>query len=824
MSSPKQPRRLRRLLVRLTAIICVMAVVATTRQAFAQTTSWTVSTGSELAEALTTSFQNSVTNPSLVNTITLGSTITGSSQWIVNANVNIVGGGYTIDMNNADRAFFIAGGTVSMSNLTISNGLAAGGNGGLGGGGGGAGLGGAILVGSGSYFGGAPDGSSLTPLAATGISAPNVSLNGVLFLNNQAQGGSPTVGNPGNQFTSGGGGMGGNGASIGNPSGYGAGGGGGGGFGIQANGNGSPGEFTNVVAVTTLAAGSGGSSGGAGGANGGGGGAGGAASFLSDPGSGGGGGVGGAGGHYANDSPPNDGGNGGFGGGGGSAASGNYGGGGNGGFGGGGGSSSQNSAGSGGFGGGGGAGESTGGNGLGGFGAGDGLNPVAGGIFGVGGGGLGAGGAIFVMPSASLTVVGGSFSNNAVAGGTPVYDTGPNSIGNRGSAYGADLFLGANVTFSIAGGQSVLVNSLGGAGNLSDANVVGNASDPNAQGGVIKTGAGTLVLTGSSYYSGVTTIHSGTLALAAGAMEQGTTVVTVGQNAGDVATLVLGSSSNLTLGGFGGVGGTDAPIVIAQAAGSTGTIIIGDGAASSGADLGARVITGGSGTATLRFTQQFAAGSGSDPLYPFYTTLTGSLALVQEGIGTTSLQPLYGANTFAGAVTVNAGVLATTGSAAALAGVTEITVNSGGTLALGQSDGVNNLAGFTLAGGVLQTGTSLSETFGALAVTGSTSLIDFLGNAATLNFATLDLGGNLSIWNYSGATDFLEIATGTATGSLEQISFYSDAGTTFLGRGGFESTRLVPVPVPEPATIVLVATGLGGLIIHRLRRRMRQRC
>jgi autotransporter-associated beta strand protein len=350
--------------------------------------------------------------------------------------------------------------------------------------------------------------------------------------------------------------------------------------------------------------------------------------------------------------------------------------------------------------------------------------------------------------------------------------------------------------------------------------VAGNASDPNAQGGVIKTGAGTLVLTGSSYYSGVTTIHSGTLALAAGALEQGTTVVTVGQNAGDVATLVLGSSSNLTLGGFGGAGGTDAPIVIAQDAGSTGMIIIGDGAASSGADLGARVITGGSGTPTLRFTQQFAAGSASDPLYPFYTTLTGSLALVQEGIGTTSLQPLYGANTFAGAVTVNAGVLATTGSAAALAGVTEITVNSGGTLALGQSDGVNNLAGFTLAGGVLQTVTSLSETFGALAVTGSTSLIDFLGNAATLNFATLDLGGHLSIWNYSGATDFLAIATGTATGSLEQISFYSDAGTTFLGYGGFESTRIVPVAVPEPSTIAMALAGLaaGGMLRWRRKR------
>ena len=132
-----------------------------------------------------------------------------------------------------------------------------------------------------------------------------------------------------------------------------------------------------------------------------------------------------------------------------------------------------------------------------------------------------------------------------------------------------------------------------------------------AQGGLIKTGSGSLILTGSSFYAGATTIHSGTLALAAGASEQGTTVVTVGQNAGDVATLVLGSSSNLTLGGFNGAGGTDAPIVIAQDAGSIGTIIIGDGTGSSGADLGARVITGGSGTATLRFTQQFAADSAS---------------------------------------------------------------------------------------------------------------------------------------------------------------------------------------------------------------------
>jgi fibronectin-binding autotransporter adhesin len=423
------------------------------------------------------------------------------------------------------------------------------------------------------------------------------------------------------------------------------------------------------------------------------------------------------------------------------------------------------------------------------------------------------------MPSASLTVVGGSFSNNAVAGGTPVYDTGPNAIGNRGSAYGADLFLGANVTFSIAGGQSVSVNSLGGAGNLTDPNVANNANDPNAQGGIIKTGAGNLTLTGTSYYSGITTVNSGTLTLAAGANEQGTTVVTVGQNVGDVATLALLSSSVLHLGGFNGTSGTDAPVVIAQAAGSTGNVIIGSGPGTSGADIGARVFTGGAGNATVRFTQQYAAGSPSDLVYPFYTTLTGSLGIVQDGLGTTSLQPLHGVNTFAGPVTVNLGTLATTGTAAALAGATSIAVNAGGALLLGQTNGVNDSAAVTLSGGgELFTGTSLSETFGALNLTGGGwSIINFLGNSSTLNFSSLSIGGSLAILNYTGADDFLNIASGTATGSLSQIAFYSDSGSTLLGYGGFEGTRLVPVAVPEPSTWAMALAGLacGCWILRR---------
>lgn len=62
-------------------------------------------------------------------------TIIGPGQ----ENLTISGGG-------AVRPFFILQGEVSISDLTIANGLAQGGNGGSGGGGGGAGLGGGLLI------------------------------------------------------------------------------------------------------------------------------------------------------------------------------------------------------------------------------------------------------------------------------------------------------------------------------------------------------------------------------------------------------------------------------------------------------------------------------------------------------------------------------------------------------------------------------------------------------------------------------------------------------------------------------------------------------
>jgi len=198
----------------------------------AQQTSFTVSSAAELRSALAQAFNNNVSNPALLNTITLGGNISATSQMIVNANVHIVGANNTINMGGSDRAFFIAGGNVSISHLTIQNGLAQGGAG-FAAGGGGAGLGGAVFVGNGTYYGGADPVTGIAPLVAQGISVPNVTLNGVSFFNNNATGGDSPVGG---LIGGGGGGMGGDsGSSTGaaQTPGY-----GGGGFGNGAFGSG----------------------------------------------------------------------------------------------------------------------------------------------------------------------------------------------------------------------------------------------------------------------------------------------------------------------------------------------------------------------------------------------------------------------------------------------------------------------------------------------------------------------------------------------------------------------------------------------------------
>jgi hypothetical protein len=139
-----------------------------------------------------------IASPGDIINITVTGTITlTTGELVLGKNLTITGPGQTgltVNGDNKSRVFLITPGsssqaapTVTVSGLTIANGLAKGGNGGCGGSGGGGagGVGGGMLIGKGA----------------------NVTLRNIVFQNNRAVGGNGGNGNGcGNGFTGGGGG------------------------------------------------------------------------------------------------------------------------------------------------------------------------------------------------------------------------------------------------------------------------------------------------------------------------------------------------------------------------------------------------------------------------------------------------------------------------------------------------------------------------------------------------------------------------------------------------------------------------------------------
>lgn len=184
---------------------------------------------------------------------------------------------------------------------------------------------------------------------------------------------------------------------------------------------------------------------------------------------------------------------------------------GNGGFGGGGGAGvgAVAVAGNGGFGGGGGSGFSIVGSGSGGFGAGGGNGPGVGGVGGAAdaGGGAGFGGAIFVRAGGTL-IMQNNGTSASINGGSVIAGTGL----TPGSAAGSALFLmsGSTMTFDVAGAYTI-------AGALADDSTsslpAGQSYTPGNGAGapIVKQGAGTLILSGTSTFAGATTVDAGIL-------------------------------------------------------------------------------------------------------------------------------------------------------------------------------------------------------------------------------------------------------------------------------------------------------------------------
>ena len=426
-----------------------------------------------------------------------------------------------------------------------------------------------------------------------------------------------------------------------------------------------------------------------------------------------------------------------------------------------------------------------------------------------------------------------NFNNTSTAGSAAITNAGFLNFRDSSTAGGAAITNGAGAItdFSFSSGphgdHKLTAGSLAGDGtfflganeltvgsnNLSTT-VTGVIADGGGGGGtggsLVKTGTGTLTLSGASTYTGGTTIEGGTLQLGSG--------VTSGSIVGDVVdrgVLAFNRSDALTFGGV--ISGTGATNQIGPGTttltglntytGGT-TINAGTLAISAdhnvGADTGGLTFNGG----RLQFGASFDlantraitlnAGGGTFDTDVFNTTVSqaigGTGPLTKTGFGTLTLS---GANTYTGATTIDGGTLAISGSIASSSVTNNGNLIFQGTGTAGSASITNNnFLSFNNNG-----------TAGSASITNNT-VVNFnagtagsatITNNGTLNFVATGTAGNASITNNSfGRSLFFDSSSGGAarfilngTGLLD-ISGLSSSGITagsidgdgsvFLGR------------------------------------------
>ena len=385
-------------------------------------------------------------------------------------------------------------------------------------------------------------------------------------------------------------------------------------------------------------------------------------------------------------------------------------------------------------------------------------------------------------------------------------------IGNGGALLniGTSTFAGpinaaTNATINAGGGILNLTGGLnkngttltiagGGTVNITNNGITGSA--PNSDVVIDNT---VVVLSAASPYNGPTTVqNNGTLQLGNSNVLPASpqTALTVNSN----SIFDLASFSD----GVASLSGDSSAIVRNSAFGSTSTVTINPGSGVTTTFAG--VIEG-----TNVGTQ-------------------GNIDLQKNGAGTLILT---GGNNYGGTTTVNAGTLiADADSGSALKSTSAITVNSGGTLMLGNNNQINDTAPVTLAGGTFSAGNFSEGTadtlgLGALTLTAS-SLIDFgNGAGAVLALAGFTPGSfTLTVANWTGTlgtvgdgtTDRLIFASDQSA-NLNSFSFvgYGPGAMEFdLGNGYYEITPATPVP--EPSTYLAAVLALAAVGFQQRRR------
>ncbi|HWA25942.1 MAG TPA: autotransporter-associated beta strand repeat-containing protein, partial [Lacunisphaera sp.] len=284
---------------------------------------------------------------------------------------------------------------------------------------------------------------------------------------------------------------------------------------------------------------------------------------------------------------------------------------------------------------------------------------------------------------------------------------------------------------------------------------------------VTKTAAGNWILSGTNTYTGVTTLTGGTLTVSSLDVAGSPSNIGTGSNASDAANAaaLVFNGGTLRYTGAGNI--IDRLFTLTDNGGT----IDGSGTGALDFDSSGNIAYSGTAARTLTLTGTNSANN----LTPLLADNTGATSLTKNGSGTWNM---WGANTYTGATTVNAGTLAAqiasvANTSGAFGNNSALTLVAGGTVDItGASTQIGSLAGaggtFTLGGQTLTLGDGTNTSYAGV--------ISGAGGITKIGTGTLTLSGSNT---YGGATN---INAGTLIATANN-ALGDNVGETFVASG-----------------------------------------